>query len=96
MEMHGDSPEVHRLPPPDQLPCDEYGNPISVRIPPPLPKDNEPFCINYVSFVTEYIVNEGVYRYMPKLRLRKKFIIRMTTLLHHQQCYFKIIWIVGI
>ncbi|ODN00947.1 Protein lin-37 [Orchesella cincta] len=47
LEMHGETPEVHRLPPPEPLPCDDYGTPISVRIPPPLPKDNEPFCINY-------------------------------------------------
>jgi hypothetical protein len=49
MEYQGDTEEVYKLPAPEPLPYDEYGNQIRVRVPPPLAKENEEFDINYVS-----------------------------------------------
>lgn len=46
--QHSESLDVTRLPPPEPLPCDESGTPISVRIPPALPRENTPFIINCV------------------------------------------------
>ncbi|ODM98101.1 Protein lin-37 [Orchesella cincta] len=39
--------EVHQLPPPEPLPVDGFGNPVSLRIPPAPPRENEPFCIHF-------------------------------------------------
>jgi hypothetical protein len=46
-EYREEGDDVYRLPPPEPLPVDEYGNPISIRIPPPLPRTDEEFDINY-------------------------------------------------
>lgn len=53
--QHGETQDVNRLPPPEPLPCDEYGNQISVRVPPPLARENEPFLINYVRTLHQLI-----------------------------------------
>jgi len=47
MDYRDDTEEVYRLPPPEPLPYDEYGNQISVRIPPPLPRTDDELEINY-------------------------------------------------
>jgi len=47
MEYREDSDEVYHLPPPEPLPYDEYGDLISYRIPPLLPRIDEPFDIDY-------------------------------------------------
>ncbi|CAL8108060.1 unnamed protein product [Orchesella dallaii] len=39
--------EVHQLPPPEPLPTDGFGNPVSLRVPPPPAREHEPFCIHY-------------------------------------------------
>lgn len=45
--QHTETQDVTKLPPPNPLPCDDYGNQISLRIPTPLARENEPFLINY-------------------------------------------------
>jgi len=41
------SEEIHNLPPPVPLSPDRFGNPVSLRIPAPPAKENEPFYIYY-------------------------------------------------
>lgn len=48
LEYQGETEEVYRLPPPEPLPYDEYGQLIRVRVPPPLPREGDDFDINYV------------------------------------------------
>jgi len=47
LEYQGETEEVYRLTPPEPLPFDEYGNLIRVRVPPPLPREDDAFDINY-------------------------------------------------
>jgi len=51
-EIPEETDEIHRLPPPDPLPVDDYGNQMRMRIPPPLDREStEPFEIDYVTLV---------------------------------------------
>jgi len=47
LEYQGETEEVYRLPAPEPLPYDEFGNLIRVRVPPPLPREGDDFDINY-------------------------------------------------
>lgn len=52
LEYQGETEDVYRLPPPEPLPYDEYGNLIRIRVPPPLPREGDDFDINYVGINT--------------------------------------------